>query len=534
MPISVACQCGQSYQAPESLVGRSVKCRKCDRVLVVPRRASEPVVEIAADDWLVRTAPPASIPASRPDTPELVQVTLAEPPEPGKARHRRRWPLVVVAALLLLIVPLAAWNVWYELSQPRPGRQADNSQRPQAYVASNVQPAPPSRVEFAQVTSPADEPLPEGMGVFNWAPRPESAAALGVPFCLEAFLVRPVAGSAGRQSILPQQAGKPASIEVLFFSSGRLDSWPVLSARAFELELDPFAENNAGAGFDQLLQDRLNFVVAHPSAPGAQGASLVATSFGDVNGIRCCWGRMVGMHEGRRAFGFALIGAVAQFGVQISGWSEYPPGTPEVDWLEAAALSVAVQFSDPTLAFQPAGGPLALDPTSVPLEVNVPAELLARLDGEFRMGKFAIRPPKNSTRLLLESPGANGQLVPASIWQVDAVPLETLGSVTLSVETFQGIFFNLELTAQISLTQGIKAAGFENVKVLAAKTTQVNDLTVRWLRFSCEQAGVPAYGSWMVTKSGSDVAVVMGFSRQPPGSPVFGRLEASALTLRAF
>ncbi|MCH7727868.1 MAG: hypothetical protein IH991_15520, partial [Planctomycetes bacterium] len=36
MPIPVACQCGQKFQAKETLAGKRVKCPKCGGVLSIP------------------------------------------------------------------------------------------------------------------------------------------------------------------------------------------------------------------------------------------------------------------------------------------------------------------------------------------------------------------------------------------------------------------------------------------------------------------------------------------------------------------
>ena len=43
MPIKIACQCGQGFQAPDHLAGKKVRCPKCGNPLAIPAAPRPPV-----------------------------------------------------------------------------------------------------------------------------------------------------------------------------------------------------------------------------------------------------------------------------------------------------------------------------------------------------------------------------------------------------------------------------------------------------------------------------------------------------------
>lgn len=65
MPISVACQCGQQFQAKEALAGKRVKCPKCGNALSIPMLEATDGLEGLSDDPLGSSPAGSSLLAPR-------------------------------------------------------------------------------------------------------------------------------------------------------------------------------------------------------------------------------------------------------------------------------------------------------------------------------------------------------------------------------------------------------------------------------------------------------------------------------------
>lgn len=87
MPISVTCDCGQSFKLKDELAGKKGKCPSCGGVLVIPGPAPKPVE--------IKPPPPSPRPATPPQD-EPMELEAAEAPAKPKAIANERAVLHVI------------------------------------------------------------------------------------------------------------------------------------------------------------------------------------------------------------------------------------------------------------------------------------------------------------------------------------------------------------------------------------------------------------------------------------------------------
>jgi S1-C subfamily serine protease len=125
MAIRVVCSgCKTAYQAPESLLGKTVKCRQCQRPIAVTAPAAEaptappkPAPPAASDPDTEKTVPkpaPAATPRPRKSPPPDDEVPFVLPARPRRRPKGHLTPLLAVAAISIpLILGALALSGWF-------------------------------------------------------------------------------------------------------------------------------------------------------------------------------------------------------------------------------------------------------------------------------------------------------------------------------------------------------------------------------------------------------------------------------------